>query len=239
MAVGATTSAQKGVLWWASHHRWHHRYSDQPLDVHSAKQRGLYWSHIGWILSPDYNSTDLKRVADLARYPELVWLERFCLLPTIALAVTCYLVGGWKGLLWGYFVSTTLLWHGTFTINSLSHKFGSRRYQTTDESRNNWILALLTMGEGWHNNHHRYQSSTRQGFFWYEIDLTYYLLWVLSKLGVVWDLRQPPRRLLAQPGAAGLSVGEPARSGRLAPVPDVASAIVSAAHRGDRAAVAQ
>jgi stearoyl-CoA desaturase (delta-9 desaturase) len=192
LAVLAMTSVQKGVLWWASHHRLHHRNSDQPDDVHSVLQDGFWWSHVGWIVSKKYDATDLSKVKDLARFPELRFLDRYHALVPIAYATTLYLLGGTWALFWGFFVSTTLLWHGTFTINSLTHVFGSQRYVTTDNSRNHLLLALITMGEGWHNNHHYYQRSVKQGFFWWEIDLTYYVLVVLSWFGLVWDLHKPP-----------------------------------------------
>lgn len=199
LALGAQSSAQKGVLWWAAHHRWHHKHSDTALDVHSAKQRGFWYSHIGWILGPDWDDTDESRVSDLARYPELKILDHRSvrLLPAAALAGLFYAFGGGFGLFWGFVVSTVLLWHGTFTINSLSHMFGRRRYATTDDSRNNWLLALITTGEGWHNNHHHFQSSARQGFRWWEVDTTYYVLKALAAVGLVWDLRAPPDKVLA------------------------------------------
>jgi stearoyl-CoA desaturase (delta-9 desaturase) len=195
LALGGTMCTQKGVLWWAGHHRDHHKYSDQPGDIHSPVLKGFWWSHVGWILSTKYNETKLDRIKDFAQYPELRWLNKWHLVPPIAYAVTLFLVGGLPALVWGYFVAQVLLWHGTFTINSLSHVFGSRRYVTTDDSRNNFLLAMLTMGEGWHNNHHYYQSTANQGFFWWEIDLSYYVLKVLSWCGLVWDLRTPPMHI--------------------------------------------
>ncbi len=200
LAWGASTSLQKGVLWWAAHHRRHHKYSDTPKDVHSPRQYGFWWSQIGWILAPDFNTTDMTRVPDLARYPELRWINRYHLIPGITLAVLLFLVGGAHALIWGFFVSTTLLWHGTFTINSLTHVFGRRRYLTTDDSRNSFILALITMGEGWHNNHHHYQSAAQQGFRWYELDLSYLVLRLLGALRIVWDIRKvPPHVVSNQP----------------------------------------
>ena len=196
LAVLAMTSVQKGVLWWASHHRTHHRNSDQPNDVHSVLQDGFWWSHVGWIVSRQYDQTDLSKVKDLARFPELRFLDRFHVLVPIAYATALYLLGGSWALFWGFFVSTTLLWHGTFTINSLTHVFGSQRYVTTDNSRNHWLLAVITMGEGWHNNHHYYQRSVNQGFFWWEFDPTYYVLRALSWVGLVWDLHTPPPHVL-------------------------------------------
>jgi stearoyl-CoA desaturase (delta-9 desaturase) len=198
LAFGAQTAAQKGVIWWASHHRWHHKHSDTGQDVHSAKLRGFWYSHLGWIMRPDWNATDDGMVSDLSRYPELRFLNHTAIqmLPTVVLAMAFLLLGGLHALVWGYFVSTVLLWHGSFSINSLSHLFGKKRYATGDESRNNWFLALLTTGEGWHNNHHRYQSSANQGFRWWEIDVTFYLLRLMAAVGLVWDLRRPPREIV-------------------------------------------
>lgn len=192
MAVLGTSSTQKGVLWWAAHHRHHHRHSDTEEDLHSPSARGFLWSHIGWILSDRYNATRTELVPDLAKYPELRWLNRYHLVPPIALGATLFLAGGWGMLIWGFCISTVILWHSSFSINSLMHLIGKRRYATTDTSRNSAILALVTMGEGWHNNHHYYMASTRQGFFWWEIDITYYVLKVLSWFRIVWDLREPP-----------------------------------------------
>jgi stearoyl-CoA desaturase (delta-9 desaturase) len=196
MALGGTMSAQKGVLWWAAHHRHHHRYSDTEEDLHSPTLFGFWWSHVGWILSDRYNKTQVDEIRDFCKFPELRWLNQYHLVPPVALAVTLFLVGGWGALAWGFFVSTVILWHATFVINSLSHIYGSRRYATEDTSKNNAFLALITMGEGWHNNHHHYMASCRQGFFWWEVDFTYYILKVLSWFRIVWDLRQPPRHVL-------------------------------------------
>ncbi len=216
-ALLATSSAQKGVIWWASHHRHHHKHSDQLGDIHSAKLDGFWWSHVGWILSDKYEETDDAKVKDLTKFPELMWLEKYYLVPPTVLGVGLFLAGGWWALVWGMFVSTTLLWHGTFTINSLTHVWGSTRYATTDNSRNNLILALITMGEGWHNNHHYYQRSVRQGFYWWEIDLTYYVLRAMSAVGLVWDLHRVPREVrdahMTSPQTASAAVpdsGKPA-----------------------------
>ena len=201
LAIGAQTAAQRGVIWWASHHRWHHKHSDSDKDVHSAARRGFWYSHMGWVLRPDWNETDESGVPDLVKYPELRFLDRasMAMVPTIALALAFLFIGGGHALVWGYFVSTVLLWHGSFAINSLAHIFGRERYDTGDHSKNNWLLALLTTGEGWHNNHHHYQSSVRQGFHWWQIDVTYYLLRLLELTGLIWDLRQPPRAVVAAP----------------------------------------
>jgi len=195
LAFLAMTSTQKGILWWAAHHRHHHRYSDTEEDLHSPTLFGFWWSHVGWILSDRYNKTRAELIGDFYRFPELRWLNKYFLVPPVALAVVLFLIGGWGLLLWGYFISTVLLWHGSFTVNSLSHLFGKRRYETGDSSRNSALLALVTMGEGWHNNHHHFMASVRQGFFWWEVDGTYYLLRVLSWFRLVWDLRMPPPHL--------------------------------------------
>ncbi len=191
----AVSSTQKGVLWWSAHHRHHHKYSDEPSDVHSKQRDGFFWSHVGWILSKKWDQTDLSKVKDLAKYPELRWLDRYHLVPPTLLGVALVAIGGWPALLWGLFVSNVLLWHGTFTINSLSHMFGSRRYATTDQSKNNFFLSIITLGEGWHNNHHYYQRAVNQGFFWWEFDPTYYALRVMAALGLVWDLHTPPAKV--------------------------------------------
>lgn len=196
LALLGTSATQKGPLWWASHHRVHHQNSDQPSDVHSAVRDGFWWSHVGWILSSKYDETDMRLIPDFARYPELRWLNRFHIIPPVVLAVLCFRFHGWMGLVWGFFISTTLLWHTTFLINSACHLFGKRRFPTKDTSRNSLFFALLTMGEGWHNNHHYHPSSTNQGFYWWEIDVTYYILKVLSWFGLVWNIRKPPERIL-------------------------------------------
>ena len=195
--LGVITT-QKGPLWWASHHRRHHKYSDQPEDVHSPPQRGFWWSQFGWILVNRHHETEWHRIKDLSKYPELRFMNRYCHLFDFAFALTLFLLGGAHALLWGYFVSVVLAWHGTFTINSLAHVWGRRRYKTGDESRNNFILAILTMGEGWHNNHHHYQRSASQGFYWWEIDMTFYILKVMSWVGLVWDLHTVPKHVRDQ-----------------------------------------
>jgi len=197
LAFLGTTCVQKGPLWWASLHRHHHRYSDQPEDVHSPR-RGFWYSHQAWIEDPQWQATRVELIPDFAKYPELRFLNKWHVLGPAALIGVCVAVGGLSGFLWGFCLSTTLLWHSTYTINSLSHRWGKVRYETGDDSRNNWVLALLTLGEGWHNNHHRYQASARNGFYWWEVDLTYYVLLGLERLGLIWDLRQPPAAVLAE-----------------------------------------
>jgi len=196
MAFGGTTAAQKGPLWWAAHHRNHHRDSDTPEDIHSPL-KGFWWSHVGWILCDKYNATEYDRVKDLARFPELRFLNRYDWIGPWTVGVASFLIAGRPGLFFGFFGSQILVWHGTFFINSLAHVFGRRRYVTTDTSRNSFILAVLTNGEGWHNNHHYYQASARQGFYWWELDISYYILEALSWVGLVHDLKVPPQEVRA------------------------------------------
>ncbi|MFM9973990.1 MAG: fatty acid desaturase [Beijerinckiaceae bacterium] len=199
MAFMAQTTTQKSIIWWAAKHRHHHRHSDTDLDVHSPVRRSFIYSHMGWIFDRkhDNNAFDLATVQDLTKYPELMFLHRYEQIPALVAVAACFLIGGWPGLVVGFFWSTVAVYHATFCINSLAHVHGSKRYVTGDESRNNAILAFFTMGEGWHNNHHAYQYSVRQGFKWWEWDPTYYCLKGLEKLGVVWDLKSPPSAVLA------------------------------------------
>ncbi len=195
LAFLGSTATQRGALWWAAHHRDHHRHSDDERDLHSPIRRGFWWSHIGWIVHSSSTETRWGNIKDFSKYPELVWLDNNRLFAPICYAVALFLAGGAPALFWGYFLSTTVLWHGTFVINSLCHVWGSRRFETTDTSRNNLWLALLTLGEGWHNNHHHYQSSVRQGWLWWEVDGAFYVLKALEKLGVVYKLKDVPERV--------------------------------------------
>jgi stearoyl-CoA desaturase (delta-9 desaturase) len=208
LAFLAQSSAQRGALWWAAIHRHHHLHSDTPEDIHSPRHHGFFYAHVGWIFNRNNWKPDYGTIRDLARYPELRWLDRFYLVPAVALGVATFLVGGWAGLFVGFFLSTVVLYHGTFAINSMAHEVGNQRYLTGDDSRNHWFLALVTLGEGWHNNHHHYQSSTRQGFRWWEIDITYYILKVMSWTGVVWDLREPPEAIVRGEKPVGRKVVE-------------------------------
>lgn len=194
LAFCAQTTAQKGALWWGAHHRVHHKLSDQEGDPHNSR-RGFWYSHVGWLFAKENEETDYNRIKDLAKYPELVWLNRYWLIPPTALGILVQSIWGSSGLWIGFFLSTVLCWHGTFTINSLSHFFGKQRYDAGDFSRNNWLLAIVTMGEGWHNNHHHFMNSCRQGFYWWEYDFTYYILRILSALRIVWDIKEPPARV--------------------------------------------
>lgn len=195
LAFGGGTAVQKGALWWAGHHRHHHKHSDQPEDVHSPR-KGFWWSHVGWILCDKFAATPYDNIKDMARYPELVWLNRHHWVPGTLLGLAVWAAFGWSGFFGGFMLSTVLLYHGTFTINSLAHVFGRRRYATTDTSRNSFLLALITLGEGWHNNHHHYQRSTNQGFYWWEIDVSYYVLKMLSWVGIVHGLHRAPQRIM-------------------------------------------
>jgi stearoyl-CoA desaturase (Delta-9 desaturase) len=216
LAVFAGTTVQRGSLWWAYHHRHHHQHSDDPEDAHSPHVHGFWWSHIGWITSRRNFPTDYSKIKDLAKYPELVFLNRFDLVVPALYAGLLYLAGallerfapglhtnGAQLLIWGFFISTTVLFHGTACINSMAHLIGKRRFNTSDDSRNSLILSLITLGEGWHNNHHRYQSSTRNGFYWWEIDPTYYGLKLLSWTGLIWGLKPVPASVLAEGERAG------------------------------------
>lgn len=208
LAVWAGTTVQRGPLWWAYHHRHHHQHSDEEEDAHSPHVHGFLWSHIGWITSRRNFPTDYSKVKDLTKYPELVWLNRFDIVVPVLFATALFALGsvletaapglGTSGpqlLVWGFFISTTALFHGTASINSFTHLWGKRRFHTTDDSRNSFILAIVCLGEGWHNNHHRYQTSTRNGFYWWEIDPTYYGLKFLSWTGFIWGLKPVPKSI--------------------------------------------
>lgn len=235
LAFLGASSAQKGPLWWASHHRHHHQFSDQPEDLHSPRQQGLWWSHLGWILSTQYLEPRTELIRDFVKFPEIRFIDRWHMIPPVTMAVLIYLTGaylqaafpalntsGTQLLIWGFFVSTTLLYHGTFMVNSLTHLFGRQRFYTGDDSRNSFLIALVTLGEGWHNNHHRYPGSEPQGFYWWEVDISHYILKALSWAGIVWDIRRPPERIYReavegrpehdQPQQSPANGGEPANT---------------------------
>jgi len=204
-ALLGATAVQRGPLWWAAHHREHHVHSDQTQDAHSPVQHGFFWSHIGWFLSNANFATKVERVKELAQYPELRFLDRFDVIVPALLAMLIFGLGetlanyapslqtnGWQLLVWGFAISTVALYHATFSVNSLAHVWGKRRYQTRDHSRNNFFIALLTLGEGWHNNHHHFPGAAKQGFYWWEIDITYYGLKLLALTGLIWNLKTVP-----------------------------------------------
>ena len=213
-ALAGATATQRGPLWWASHHRHHHLHADDEEDAHSPQRHGFLWAHAVWFLSRRNFATRADLIGDFARYPELRLLDRFDVFAPLALAAALYALGEWLAaahpalgtnglqlLTWGFCISTVVLYHATFTVNSLAHSVGRRRYATSDRSRNNWWLAILTLGEGWHNNHHHYPGAARQGFFWWEIDLTYYGLRLLAALGLISDLKLVPAAMLHARGA--------------------------------------
>lgn len=204
-ALLGATAVQRGPLWWASMHRHHHAHSDRHEDAHSPTRHGFFWSHLGWFLSEKHFATCTDRVKELAKYPELRFLDRFDVVVPTIFALAIYGLGAWlesampqlgtnglQLLVWGFVISTVVLYHATFSVNSLAHTWGDRRYETPDNSRNNFLIALFTMGEGWHNNHHHYPGSARQGFYWWEVDLTYYGLRLLAAMGLIWNLRTIP-----------------------------------------------
>lgn len=193
-----TAAMQKGPLWWAGHHVYHHKYADRDGDPHSPKVSGFYHAHLGWFLNDSRHQTvdpSNPVVRAFSKYPEVVFLERYYFLPPLALAMAMYVLGGWTWLIWGFCLPTTTLAHATFAINTVNHLFGSRRFQTLDDSTNNALTALFAAGEGWHNNHHRYQRAARNGFYWWEFDPTYYAIWTMEKLGLAWDVQGVPERI--------------------------------------------
>ena len=192
LAFFSQATGQGGVLWWASTHRQHHKFSDKEQDVHSPRQGGLWYAHIGWFFKNKYNETRFELIKDFAKFPELVWLNKYSAVPTVCVGFLYFLFLGLPGLFFSFFLGLVILWHATFSINSLAHVWGTKRYQTGDDSRNNFFLAIITMGEGWHNNHHHYRHSARQGFFWYEIDVAYYILRFLSIFHIVKNIKTVP-----------------------------------------------
>lgn len=208
LAWVGTSSAQLGPMWWAANHRHHHQHSDQLEDIHSPVIKDAFWAHIGWVLCRAYREIQLDRVKDLAKFPELRFIDRFHILPVLSLIGLLYGIGtllntffpalgtnGIQMIMWGFFVSTILVYHVTFLVNSATHIFGKKRFATNDESRNSWWVALLTFGEGWHNNHHRWPLSARQGMYWWEFDLTYLMLRFLKMIGVIWDIKVYPEKI--------------------------------------------
>ncbi len=210
-ALIGLTAVQRGPLWWASVHRHHHAHSDEETDAHSPHCKGFLWSHVGWLTSSRNFPTDYRLVRDLTKFPELVFLNRFDLIGPLLLIGLLFGFGslleafapalgtnGWQMLVWGFFISTTVLFHATCAVNSFAHTLGSKRFETDDESRNSFLLAFFTLGEGWHNNHHHYQASARQGFYWWEIDISYYMIRLLGLFGIVWDIKAVPQKVYEQ-----------------------------------------
>jgi stearoyl-CoA desaturase (delta-9 desaturase) len=208
LAFAGSAALQRGVLWWVAHHRLHHRHSDEPDDPHSPVRGSFWYAHLGWLLSRRLQKADHGLVKDLTRFPELVWLDRLWILPGLALAASCYAAFGWSGVVYSYCFTVAAAFQITFAVNSVGHRFGSQRFDTGDASRNNWVIGILALGEGWHNNHHRMPSSARHGLAWYELDLSYFCIRVLKALGFVWDVKRPPVRhfhgvVLTGPGDEG------------------------------------
>lgn len=208
LALMGNAAVQRGPLWWAAHHRHHHRHSDTPQDAHSPVQDSFLWSHMLWFLSNGNYRTRLENIKDFAKFPELMILDRFDILVPVVSYVGLFLLGSWVGstfpstgtsgwqvLVWGGVIGTVLAYHATFTINSLVHVFGGKRYRTGDESRNNVWLWPVTFGESWHNNHHHFPASARLGFYWWEIDIGWYFLKTLERVGLVWDLKVVPHHV--------------------------------------------
>jgi stearoyl-CoA desaturase (delta-9 desaturase) len=209
-ALLTNTAVQRGPLWWAATHRHHHAASDTPDDPHSPTQHGIFWSHIGWLFDPANHRTRWNLIPDLARFPELRWLDRFDTAVVGLLFAGLYGLGaalaawapglgtsGWQMVVWGFFISTVVLFHTTNMVNSAAHLFGRKRFPSSDTRRNSALIALVTMGEGWHNNHHYYQAAVRQGFYWWQIDATFYVLWCMQRLGIIWNLNAVPEKVLA------------------------------------------
>ena len=209
LAFTGTMAAQKDPLWWASHHRLHHAHADTELDPHSARVKGFWWAHIGWIMESKLDKTNFKKINDFRKFPELMWLNKYPSIPPLILVLILFIIGastnnesqnilqsGLQFIVYGFFVSTVAVYHVTFSINSVAHKFGKKRYSVEDDSVNNWLLAILSGGEGWHNNHHKYAVCARQGFKWWEIDITYYTIKLLQFFKIVWDVREPPKSVI-------------------------------------------
>ena len=192
LTAAGCVAMQKGPLWWCVFHREHHKHSDEPGDVHSPVLDGFWYAHFGWLVTQDLSQPNHDNVRDLARFPELVWLDRLWMVPGILVATACYLIDGRSGLLWGFCLGTAVVFQVTFLVNSAGHLWGSQRFDTGDGSRNNFVIGVLAMGEGWHNNHHRAPTSARHGFAKYEVDLAYLIIKTFRALGLVWGVRQPP-----------------------------------------------
>ena len=203
-AVIGNSSTQRGPLWWAANHRHHHKFSDMKQDIHSPRHVGFWWSHMFWFTSRSHFPLKTDLIKDFLKFPELRFIDRYDTIIPILFGFLLFTGGnfmeinypnlktnGLQLLVWGFFVSTIVLFHVTCSTNSFSHMFGSRPFNTNDDSRNNFWVAILALGEGWHNNHHHSPSSVKQGIHWWQIDVTFYILSIMSWLGLVWDLRKP------------------------------------------------
>lgn len=217
LAVLAAASGQRGPIWWAASHRAHHRTSDTPDDPHSPVHRGFWHAHLGWVLDSGNADTNLDHAKDLARFPELVWINKYHYVFPYILLLAIFCVGqytnafgatgqGLAATFWIFFLSTVLSLHATFAVNTLTHGIkpgliNQRRYATDDTTTNNWLLCIPTMGASWHNNHHRYMNAARAGFHWWQLDLAYLVLRVLAALRIVWDLKAVPSHILHEPAS--------------------------------------
>ncbi len=208
-ALLGAAAAQKGPLWWVGHHRVHHRHSDEPGDVHSPRH-GFWHSHVLWVFSPANERQRVEEVSDLAAFGELRWIDRFHYVVTFTFASAWFVLGvvlhaiapgldvdGPRLLVWGFFVPTVALYHATFSVNSIAHRLGRRRYETSDDSRNNWVIALVALGEGWHNNHHKFPPGARQGWARWELDPTWLVIRALERVGLARELRPVPAAVMA------------------------------------------
>ena len=195
--LAGTSAMQKGPLWWAGHHVNHHRFADRQGDPHDPRTRGFFYAHIGWFCDVTNDSVPASNpvVRDFSSAPEIVWLDRYYFVPPLALAVALFLVGGLRWLAWGFCLPTATLAHATFAINTVNHMFGTRRFETPDDSRNNLLTAIFAVGEGWHNNHHRYQRAARNGFYWWEFDPTWYIIRAMAAVGLAWNIQLVPERI--------------------------------------------
>jgi len=207
LAVCGTLAVQGGPIAWVAGHRLHHAYSDRELDPHNSR-RGFWWAHIGWVLYRDPKLGKLegygRYAKDLAADPFMLFLDRRYIVLQAALGLLLLALGGWSAVIWGIFVRLVFGWHCTWLVNSAAHTFGYQSYDSHDESRNCWWVALLSYGEGWHNNHHAFPRSARHGLKWYEFDQNYLVIRALRFLGLVWDVKVPDhlRRLRSQKLAA-------------------------------------
>lgn len=192
LAVFGSMALQGSPVDWITTHRLHHQFTETEKDPHSPRF-GFFFSHIGWVLrgTSQMNGDEVEKryIPDLLKDKFLVRLSKYWYLPTVITGILLGLIGGWSMILWGVFLPITLNWHFTWFVNSVTHIWGSRRFEVADDSTNNWWVALLSWGEGWHNNHHAHPTSARHGLVWYEIDFNWMQIKVLEKLGLVWGVK--------------------------------------------------